>query len=469
MSPTALSWKREIYATFALSVPLVLTNLAQIAMTVTDVIFIGRLGPQSLAASALGANLYMAIAFFALGLVSATAPMVANELGARKNSVRDVQRTVRQGLWSAVIISVPGCLILWHGEAILLALNQPPELAVLAQEYLRALLWAMPGFLGFLVLRSFVAALQRPRTALLAALAAIAFNAAANWVLIYGKLGFPALGLVGAGFASAIASLFLFLAMVVVVVFDRRFRRYHVFSHLWQTDWPRFREFWRLGLPIAVATAFEVTIFNAAAFLIGMLGTIELAAHAIAIQVASISFMVPYGIAQAATVRVGHANGAGRPDDVMRAGWAAFGLGITAMALAALIMVVAPEALISSFLDINDPANAPVVAMGVSLLAVAALFQIVDGGQVLGSGMLRGLQDTRIPMLFTAVGYWGMGLPSGAALAFWAGWGSVGVWSGLAIGLSVVAVLMMQRWMRREQLGLITRSSQHQSALVTPR
>ncbi len=469
MSPAALAWKREIYATFLLSVPLVLTNLAQIAMTVTDVIFIGRLGPQSLAASALGANLYTAIAFFALGLVSATAPMVANELGARKNSVRDVQRTVRQGLWSAVIISVPGCLILWHGEAILLVLNQPPELAVLAQEYLRALLWAMPGFLGFLVLRSFVAALQRPRTALLAALAAIGFNAAANWVLIYGKLGFPALGLVGAGLASAISSLFLFLAMVAVVVFDRRFRRYHVFSRLWQTDWLRFRAFWRLGLPIAVATAFEVTIFNAAAFLIGMLGTIELAAHAIAIQVASISFMVPYGIAQAATIRVGHANGAGRPSDVMRAGWAAFGLGITAMALAALVMVVAPEALISSFLDINDPANAPVVAMGVSLLAVAALFQIVDGGQVLGSGMLRGLQDTRIPMLFTAVGYWGMGLPSGAALAFWAGWGSVGVWSGLAIGLSVVAVLMMQRWMRREQLGLITRSSQHQSALVTPR
>ncbi|KAA0911547.1 MATE family efflux transporter [Pusillimonas sp. ANT_WB101] len=461
MSPTALAWKREIYATFLLSVPLVLTNLAQIAMTVTDVIFIGRLGPQSLAASALGANLYMAIAFFALGLVSATAPMVANELGARKNSVRDVQRTVRQGLWSAVIISVPGCLVLWHGEAILLALNQPPELAVLAQEYLRALLWAMPGFLGFLVLRSFVAALQRPRAALLVALAAIAFNAAANWVLIYGKLGFPALGLLGAGFASAIASLFLFLAMVVVVVFDRRFRRYHVFSRLWQTDWLRFRAFWRLGLPIAVATAFEVTIFNAAAFLIGMLGTIELAAHAIAIQVASISFMVPYGIAQAATIRVGHANGAGRPDDVMRAGWAAFGLGISAMALAALVMVVAPQALISSFLDINDPANAPVVAMGVSLLAVAALFQIVDGGQVLGSGMLRGLQDTRIPMLFTAVGYWGMGLPSGAALAFWAGWGSVGVWSGLAIGLSVVAVLMMQRWMRREQLGLIKPSLQH--------
>lgn len=455
MSPNTLAWKREIRATLSLSFPLVLTNLAQIAMTVTDVIFIGRLGPQSLAASALGANLYMAIAFFALGLVSATAPMVATELGARWNSVRDVQRTVRQGLWSALIISVPGCLILWHGETILLALRQPPELAALAQEYLHALLWAMPGFLGFLVLRSFVAALQRPRAALMAAMGAIAFNALANWVLIYGKLGFPALGLVGAGMASATASLFLFLAMAAVVVIDRRFHRYHVFSHLWRPDWPRLKAFWMLGLPIGIATAFEVTVFNAAAFLIGMLGTVELAAHAIAIQVASISFMVPYGIAQAATVRVSHANGAGRPDDVMRAGWAAFGLGIAAMALAALTMLIAPETLIRSFLDVNDPANAPVVSVGVSLLAVAALFQIVDGGQVLGSGMLRGLQDTRIPMLFTAVGYWGMGIPSGAALAFWAGWGSVGVWSGLAIGLSVVAVLMMQRWMRRSQLGLL--------------
>ncbi|NMU93477.1 MATE family efflux transporter, partial [Achromobacter ruhlandii] len=305
------AWKREIVATLLLSLPLVLTNLAQIAMTVTDVMFIGHLGSQALAASALGANLYSAIAFFALGLVSATAPMAARAEGARRNSVREVRRTVRQGFWSALLISVPGCLALWFGEHSLLLLRQPPELAAPAGQYLRALLWAMPPFLGFLVLRSFVAALQQPRWAFIVAVGAILFNVFGNWVLVFGNLGFPAMGLIGAGVASALASLSLFVGMVVVVLRDRRFRRYRLFGDLLQPDWQRLRAFWKLGLPIAVATAFEVTIFNAAAFLIGWLGEAELAAHAIAIQIASVTFMIPYGVAQAATVRVGYAQGPG--------------------------------------------------------------------------------------------------------------------------------------------------------------
>jgi len=455
MSPNAHAWKRELSATFHLSLPLVLTNLAQMAMTTTDLIFIGRLGPQALAASTLGVNLYNAFALFALGLVTATAPMIARETGARPDALGEVRRTVHQGLWSAVAISIPACLALWQGERLLLALRQPPELAALAAPYLHALLWAMPGFLGYLVLRSFVAALQRPRMALIAALASIAFNALANWILIFGKLGFPAMGLFGAGLASAIASLFLFLSMAVVVTVDRGFRRYRLFRQLWRPDWQRLRALWKLGVPIAIATAFEVTIFNAAAFLIGWMGAAELAAHAVALQLASISFMVPYGIAQAATVRVGHAYGAGKLADIGRAGWTAFALGIAFMAMSALGMILIPRVFIAAFLDLNDPANAQVISIAVSLLAVAALFQIVDGGQVLGAGMLRGLHDTRIPMLFAGVGYWCIGLPSGAALAFWAGWGAVGVWSGLAIGLSAVSVLVIQRWVRRSHLGLL--------------
>ena len=337
------AWKGELVATLLLALPLVLTNLAQIAMTVTDVMFIGHLGAQPLAASALGANLYSAIAFFALGLVSATAPMAARAEGARRNSVRDVRRTVRQGFWSAVLISVPGCLALWYGEHILILLRQPPALAALAGEYLRALLWAMPPFLGFLVLRSFMAALQQPRWAFIVAIGAILFNVLGNWALVFGNLGFPALGLIGAGVASALASLCLFLGMVIVVLRDRRFRRYRLFSDLFQPDWPRLKAFWKLGLPIAVATAFEVTIFNAAAFLIGWLGEAELAAHAIAIQIASVTFMIPYGVAQAATVRVGYAQGAGDAPAATRAGWTAFSLGIGAMVIAALLMVTVPS------------------------------------------------------------------------------------------------------------------------------
>ncbi len=452
---TRAAWNRELVATLALSVPLVLSSLAQIAMTVTDVIFIGHLGAQALAASALGANLYAAIALFALGLVSATAPLAAHAEGARRHSVRDVRRTVRQGLWSAVLVSVPGCLALWHGEQILLLLRQPPELAALAGRYLRAMLWAMPPFLGFIVLRSFMAALQRPRWALIVAVGGILFNVLGNWILVFGKLGLPALGLVGSGVASALASLFLFVGMALVVTLDRRFRRYHLFGHLFRADWQRLSAFWKLGLPIAVTTAFEVTIFNAAAFLIGWLGEAELAAHAIAIQIASVTFMVPYGVAQAATVRVGRARGARDVAGVARAGWAAFGIGIGCMVAAALLMTTAPAWLVSAFLDVQDPANTGVVGYAVSYLAVAALFQIVDGAQVLGAGMLRGLQDTRVPMLFAAVGYWGIGLPSGAWLAFVAGWRGVGIWSGLAIGLAVVAVLMMQRWSRRDRLDLV--------------
>ena len=448
------AWTREIRATLALSLPLVLTSLAQIAMTATDVIFIGRLGSQALAASALGANLYAAFAFFSLGLVTATAPMVARELGARRHSVRDVRRTVAQGLWAAALISVPGCLALWYGEAILLAIRQPPELAAQAGVYLRALLWGLPPFLGFLVLRSFTAALQRPRAALWVALAGILFNALADWALVFGKLGLPPLGLVGAGIASATASLFLFAGMIVVVTCDRRFRRYRLFGRVWQPDWHRLAALCKLGLPIAAATAFEVTIFNAAAFLMGWLGEAELAAHAVAIQIASISFMVPYGIAQAATVRVGLAYGARDAAAIQRAGWTAYGLGVGSMVIAALLMVAAPHWLLAAFFDVRAPANAALLALASSYLAVAAVFQIVDGAQVMGAGMLRGLHDTRVPMLYAAIGYWGLGLPAGAALAFWAGWRGVGIWSGLAIGLGVVAVLMTRRWLRREREGL---------------
>lgn len=458
-SAATASWTREIRATLALSLPLVLTSLAQIAMTATDVIFIGRLGSHALAASALGANLYAAFAFFSLGLVTATAPLVARELGMRRHSVREVRRTVTQGLWSAVLISIPACFALWHGENILLALRQTPALAADAGVYLRALLWGLPSFLGFLVLRSFVAALQRPRSALWIALAGILFNAAADWALIFGKMGFPQMGLLGAGIASAAASLFLFVGMAVVVTRDRQFRRYRLFGRVWQADWQRLVAFWKLGLPIAVATACEVTIFNAAAFLMGWLGEAELAAHAVAIQIASISFMVPYGIAQAATVRVGLAYGARDADAVRRAGWSAYGLGVGSMVIAGVLMVTSPHWLLAAFFDVRDPANAGLLALASSYLAIAAIFQIVDGAQVMGAGMLRGLHDTRVPMVYAAVGYWGLGLPAGAALAFWAGWRGAGIWSGLAIGLGVVAVLVTRRWIRRERIGLAPSST----------
>jgi multidrug resistance protein, MATE family len=459
------AWKREIVAMLWLSLPLVLTNLAQLAMTITDVIFIGRLGSHALAAASLGANLYTAFVFFGLGLVTATAPMIARTLGERRHSVRDVRRTVQQGLWTVVLIFVPTSFLLWHGETLLLAIRQPPELAAMAGNYLRAMLWAMPSFLGYLVLRSFIAALQRPRWAFVVALTSIAFNVLGNWVLVFGHWGFEPMGLFGSGLATVLATLFLFLGMVLVILLDKQFRRYHLFGRFWQVDKARLAALWKLGIPIAITTTFEITIFNAAAFLMGWLGENELAAHTIAIQIVSAAFMIPYGIAQAVTIRVGYAHGAGNPQDVTRAGWSGFGLGISFMMLSASVMVMAPHTLISAFIDIHDQVNAAVLSLAISYLTIAAIFQIVDGAQVLGAGMLRGLHDTRIPMLYAAFGYWGVGLPSGTALAFWAGWRGVGIWSGLAIGLSVVSVLMVQRWMRRERVGLVKPHNVHTPGL----
>jgi MATE family multidrug resistance protein len=449
------AWRAELRATLSLGWPLVLTNLAQTAMTTTDVIMTGRLGARMLAAGVLGTTLYFAVLIFCIGLVTATAPMVAREIGRSRHSVREVRRTVRQGLWSAAFIAVPAWLILWHGEAILLAFGQEPELAAAAGTYLHTLQWSVLPFLAYLVLRSWMSALERPLWSLVIGATAILFNIGANWCLMYGNLGFPALGLPGSGIATSLSSTLLFAGLATVALVDRRFRRYHIFGRFWRADWPRFIEFWRLGVPIAATLAFEITIFNAAVFLMGLLGEAELAAHSIAMQIASLTFMVPLGLGQAATVRVGRAYGAGDSDGVTRAGWTAFALVFCFMLMTATAMVTIPEVLIGAFIDVRDPSNARVVGLAVTFLAFAALFQVADGGQAVAIGMLRGLHDTRVPMMIAATGYWAIGFPLSAILAFPLGLRGSGVWIGLATGLAAVASLLLWRWLRRDRLGLI--------------
>jgi MATE family multidrug resistance protein len=246
----------------------------------------------------------------------------------------------------------------------------------------------------------------------------------------------------------------MFIGLAAVVMLDRRFRRYRLFGRFWRADWERFREIWRIGLPIAVTLGLEVTIFVAAVFLMGKIGTESIAAHAIAIQIASLTFMVPLGLSQAVTVRVGLAYGRQDKAGIARAGWTSLAVAIAFMTMTALLIVSAPAALVSLFLDPADPASRAVSSLAISFLFVAALFQIVDGAQVVGAGMLRGLQDTRVPMLYALFGYWGVGLTTGVALGFGLGWEGVGIWVGLATGLAMVSILMISRWMRRESLGL---------------
>ncbi|MDZ5696357.1 MATE family efflux transporter [Chelativorans sp. M5D2P16] len=451
-APPVHSWLSEARATLALAWPMILTNLAQTAMNVTDVMMMGRLSPQALAAGTLGHNLYFLPLIFGLGLMLATSPMMASALGGKVRSLREVRRTTRQGLWLSVAVAVPMWLILWHSEAILLLMGQDPALSAMAADYMRPLQWAVLPFFGYIVLRSFISALERPGWALVVAFFCVGFNVLANWCLMFGNLGFPALGIVGSGLATSLSSLFLFLGLVAVVSLDRQFRRYRLFGRFWRPDWPRFVALLRLGLPIAAILTFEVSIFNAAAFLMGLINTVSLAAHAIAIQIASISFMVPMGLGQAVTVRVGRAFGARNADAVTRAGWTAFALGVGFMAVMALVMVTAPRLLIAGFLDLDAPENQPVITMAVTFLALAALFQIVDGAQAVASGMLRGLHDTTVPMIYGAIGYWGVGLPLGVVLAFPLGYEGVGVWLGLFTGLAVVSVLLLSRWLGRARL-----------------
>ncbi|OCC03035.1 MATE family efflux transporter [Labrys sp. WJW] len=446
------SWSREALETLILAWPLILTNLVELALTTTNLILVGELGSQAIAAVTLANNLFFFFAIIGLGVVTAVAPMVASALGAGDGSGRDIRRTVQQGLWTSLIVSIPGLACLMNGEWIMLQLGQNPEIARHASQYLGGLAWSLPAFVGYIALRSAAAAMGQPRAAMWSALAGIIINAVLAWGLTFGHLGLPALGVSGPGIATTIATWIFFLLLAAFLAFSRPFRHYQLFQNLWRPDWERLWQIFRLGVPIAVTLAFEVTVFNAAAFLMGRIGETDLAAHGIAIQIASISFMVPLGLGQAATVRVGLAYGAGDQHAISRSGWTAYVLGVGFMCAAAAFMLIAPHLLIGRFIDLADPVNADVVARASLFLIFAGLFQITDGAQVVAAGMLRGLHDTVIPMLFAAIGYWVAGLPLGILLGFHFGWGGAGIWAGLVSGLTAVAVLMTLRWLRRDRL-----------------
>ena len=453
-APQARTWSDELRATLALAWPLILANLTMQLIQATDVVLLGWLGPKQLAAAALGLSLSFGMILFALGVLTASSPMMASALGARFNSVRDVRRTFRQALWAAALMSVPTLIVLWNAEHVILAFGQEPELARLAGWFLRGYMWVIPSWMLFQVMRNFVSALERPGWVLAISAAGIPLNAIVSWALIFGHLGLPKLGLIGGGIGSSIVWLAMTTALTIVILTDRQFRRFHLFGRFWRPDWPRFRQLFKLGGPIGLTMGFEGAVFSAAAYLMGLFGAPSVAAHQVALQIAATTFMVPLALGQATTVRVGLAYGRHDRHGIALAGWTAFGLSTVFMTAMATLMFIFPRELITLFL-VDTPENATVIALGVSFLRIAALFQIVDGWQVVGAGMLRGLHDTRVPMVFALVGYWTIGLGVGVALAFFMGWRGTGIWTGLAAGLGVVAVLMLGRWSRRDSLGLL--------------
>jgi MATE family, multidrug efflux pump len=435
---------RELADTIRLAAPMALTQLGQIAMMTTDIVLIGRLGEAAIAAAALAHTVTFMTFTCGMGLVSAVAPLASQAFGAGNASL--VRRTVRVGLWAALLVSLPLILIPLFGDRLLLALGQPTETARLAQRYLQGLAWGIAPALWTLAIRGFMGAVKRPAPGLWITLAAIPANAALVYLLAYGVGPIPPLELFGVGLATTMVNFGMFVAGVWVAHFLPPFRKYRILGHLWRIDWTLMRQLFLIGAPISVALLLEYGLFAAAALLMGLIDTRALAAHQIALQVTAILFMVPFGISMAATVRVGHAVGRNEPAAIRRAGFVAMLLGVALVSALTLVVVSARFAIARFFLGEVAESAAGVVDLAATLLVVGATFFVADAVQTIAAGALRGMNDTRVPLLFAAISYWLIGFAASYGLAFWAEMGAVGVWVGLSLGTLLYAILLIMRF-----------------------
>ncbi|MBR0991145.1 MATE family efflux transporter [Bradyrhizobium japonicum] len=433
----------EFVETLRLAVPMMLTQLGQIAMITTDLAMIGHLGENAVAAAALAHTVYFVSFTFGLGLVTAVSPLAAQAFGA--GDVKRLRHALRVGLWVSFLISLPMMASPLYGEKILLALGQAPQSAAFAQRYLNGLAWGIAPALGFIALRSMMSAVNRPQVPLWITLAAIPVNAVLVYALIHGLFGLPELGLFGAGLATTLVNLGTFLAALAIAAWRRPFADYQPLARLWRIDWPLMRQLIAIGAPISFSLLLEYGLFSSAALLMGLISTTALAAHQIALQVTAVLFMVPLGIGMAATVRVGHAFGRNDPAAVRRAGLVAALLGIMFVAALTIAIMFGRYELGRLFFGRGE-AGAATVELTATLLLVGATFFIADALQTIMGGALRGINDTRMTMVFAAIGYWCVGFPAAWWLAFHADLGAVGVWIGLSIGSFVYAGLLILRF-----------------------
>ncbi|MGV3491214.1 MAG: MATE family efflux transporter [Devosia sp.] len=450
---SSLGWAAEFRASLALAWPLIIAQLAQNLLHTTDVVLLGWLGPQYLAAGTLATAYLMPFQFAGVGVVAAVAGLVAQARG--RGDTKAVRRIVRQGFWVAIALSTLLVPVLLSIGPVYRALGQDPRTIALAESYMWAGFWMLYPVLGTMVLRAFLSAFDATRVILVVTVIGVLLNALVAWVLIFGHFGFPRLELRGAAIATGLVSLFMFLAMLGYVLTHRKLKRFHVLARFTKPDWHRFAEILKVGLPIGLTVLAEVGLFSVAAILMGWLGTNEVAAHAVALQLAATAFMVPLGLGMAATVRVGRAAGRGDSEGVRLAGWTNLGLGVGFMALTAMLFLIAPGTLVGIFLDGSRPENAEALMLAATFLGIAGIFQLADGAQVVAAHALRGLSDTRTPMLLAIFGYWFVGLPTAYVLGFVLEMRGVGVWTGMAVGLAFVAVLLVGRFALRDRLGLL--------------
>ncbi len=438
------SWPAHFRATLALGIPLIGAQLAQLGINTTDVMIVGRLGAEHLAAMVISAQFLFTILIFGSGFAIAVVPMVAQAYG--RGDVVSVRRSLRMGLWVVTGYWLLMQPVFYHAESILIATGQKPEVVKLAGEYIAIGHFAvLPGLL-FNVVRALVSAIGRAGVILNVTIVTLAMNAFFAYALVLGHFGLPALGMQGAAIVSVAVQLAGFLFILAYVQVREETRRYEMLVRFWRPDWHALWDVVRLGLPICVTILAEVSLFTAASLLMGRIGTIELAAHGIALQWASIAFMIPLGLSQAATVLVGVAHGRGDHTALVRASIAVVVLSCAIAIAGGITFAIIPRYLGSWFLDVSS-ADAPrVLAYAAPLIVVAGLFQLVDGLQVIANGLLRGLKDARVPMIMALIAYWPIGFFLAWLLAFPLGFGGIGIWYGFLIGLAAAAAMLCARF-----------------------
>ena len=441
-----MTYPQHIRAVLLLGLPLIGSHLAQFAVHVVDTIMLGRYDITALAASVLATSFFFVIFIMGSGFAFAVMPMVAG--AAEQGDAQRVRRVTRMGMWLSVIYASLALPAMIWSQPLLEWAGQTEELSNLAQQYLRIAGFGLFPALLVMVLKSYLASMERTQVVLWVTVAAVGVNAAGNWVLIFGNLGFPEMGLRGASVSSVLTQIATLGAMVIFAMKAKGLREHALFQRIWRSDPDAMREVFRLGWPIGLTNLAESGMFAVSALIIGLIGKLPLAAHGIALQIASATFMIHIGLSQAVTVRAGRAVGRGDVDGLGRGGLAGVGLSLAVVGLTLIVFLGMPELLIQGFIAPDEPNRAELLSIGAALLAVAAVFQLVDAGQVMALGVLRGIQDTRVPMILAAFSYWGMGIPASYILGIELGYGGVGVWSGLVIGLLFASGLLWWRFWR---------------------
>jgi MATE family multidrug resistance protein len=434
----------------ALALPLIGGHLAQFAVGLTDTVMIGWYGVEELAALVLASSYHFTIFIMGSGFAWAVMPIVAAAAGTADDT--QVRRVTRMGLWISILFGLAALPLYIWSQPILLALGQDPATAANAEIYLHIIAAGLIPSLLVMTLKSYLAALGRTQAVFWVMLGAAGLNALLNWALIFGNWGTPELGIAGAAIASVILQVASLLALIAYT--RAATREYLLFQRFWRPDPQAFARVFRLGWPIGLTNLAEVGLFSASAFMMGWVGTTALAAHGIAITLASATFMFHLGLSNAATIRAGRAYGQRDERDLRDGAIAIIAISLALALLTVALFLAFPEPLVRLFLDPDDPAAPDIVILGATLLALAALFQLADGAQVMALGLLRGVQDTRVPMVYAGLAYWAVGIPASYLLGFPLGWGAAGIWAGLVVGLVIAGALLMWRfWTRSVRIG----------------